>query len=228
MTTHHNVRTVEEIVEDRVKRWKRVPAREKETRRLPVVAISRQVGSLGKAVAERLANDCGMDLFADQLIGIIAETTHVNERVVRTLDEKGVTFVDDMLAVLNGRYGINSDAYFDVLAKIIATVDWHGNAVILGRGAAYMIHGRDDLRVRFVAPLEMRIARIAHELGVSEDEAKRHVRTSDADRSHFAHHYFGIDYNDVRHFDLVVNNNSVDLDASVEIVKAALKSRMRS
>jgi cytidylate kinase len=228
VTTHHGPRALEELVEDRVKRWELVPAHEKEVRRLPVVAISRQAGSLGKQVAERLADELGIDLYADQLIGLIAGTTHVSERVVRTLDERGVTFFDDLMATLIGRYGLVSDAYFDVLAKIIATVDWHGNAVILGRGAAYMTHGPNDLRVRFIAPLEMRIETIVRELGLSEEDAKRHLSKIDADRSHFVHHYFRVDYDDIRHFDLVVNNESVDLEASVEIVRAALKSRMRS
>jgi cytidylate kinase len=226
--THHIPRSFEQIVEDRIKRWESVPAHEKEASRVPAVAISRQAGSLGKQAAQRLADELGMDLYADQLIGLIADTTHVSERVVRTLDEKGVTFLDDMLAKLNGRYGLVSDAYFDVLAHTIATVDWHGNAVILGRGAAYMMHGPNDLRVRFIAPVEMRVKNIARDLGMSESEAQAHLIEADAERSRFVRHYFRLDYDDIRHFDLVLNGEFVNLDDSVEIIKAALKSRMRS
>lgn len=228
MSTQHNPRSLEKIVEDRVRRWELVPAHEKATRRLPVVAISRQAGSLGEPVARRLAEELGMDLYADELIGLIAETTHVSERVVRTLDEKGVTFLEDMLNTLIGKYPLASDAYIDILAKTIATIDWHGNAVILGRGAAYMIHGRDDLRIRFMAPMELRIKNTMRDLGLSEDQAKRHLIEIDEERSRFVHHYFHLDYDDVRHFDLVVNNESVDLDTSVEIVKAALRCRVPS
>jgi len=224
----HKPRSLERLVEDRVKRWEAIPAHEKEARRLPVIAISRQVGALGETVAERLVGELGMDLYADRLIRVIAETTHVSERVVRTLDEKGVNFLDDMLANLNGRYGLVSDAYFDVLSRTIATVDWHGNAVIVGHGAAYMMHGRDDLRVRFIAPPRMRIENIARDLGLSESEAREHMVETDENRRHFVRHYFHLDYDDVRHFDMVLNNEFVDLDTSVAIIRAALQSRLRS
>ena len=67
-----------------------------------------------------------------------------------------------------------------------------------------------------------------NELGLSEDEARQHLINVGTDRTRFVHHYFRADYDDVSHFDLVVNNEFVDLDASVEIVKAALRSRIQS
>lgn len=225
MSMHHSIRTVEQIADDRIKRWESIPANEKQARRLPVIAISRQAGSLGKAVAERLAEELGMDIYAEDLIGTIADTTHISESVVRMLDEKAVTFLDDMMAKMIGKYGLTSDEYFDALAKTIAAIDWHGNGVILGRGSAYMVHGRGDLRVRFIAPLDVRIENIMRELGLSKDEAKHHIIDTDAERSRFVHHYYRIDYDDIRHFDLVINNGSMGVSGSVEIVKAALRSR---
>jgi cytidylate kinase len=228
MINNHTPRTVEQLVTDRIKRWESVPAHEREIRRAPVVAISRQPGSLGQQIARRLADELGLDLYADKLIGIIADRTHVSERVVRTLDEKGVSFLHDMLASLNRRFSLFSDEYFEVLSRTIATVDWHGNAVILGHGAAYMIHGRNDLRVRVIAPLEMRVYNVMRELGMSEDEATRHLSKVAADRSQFVRRYFRTQYDDVRHFDLVINNQFLDLDASVEILRAAWANRLRS
>lgn len=228
MSTQHSPRDLEHLVDERIKRWKRTPAHEKAMRRLPVVAISRQAGSLGGQVAHRLADELGMDLYGDELVGLIARTTHISERVVRTLDEKGVTFLDDMLGSLIVEHSLGSDAYFHVLAKIIATIDWHGNAVILGRGAAYMIHGRGDLRIRFTAPLRLRIENVMAELGLSEEGARRHLDDVEEDRARFVQHYFRVGPDEVRHFDLTVNNESVDLDCSLAIVKAALQSRMQS
>lgn len=227
MNTHHSPRPIEKLVEDNIVRWKLNPVHEKALRRLPVVAISRQCGSLGEQVARRLAEGLGMNLYGDELIGLIAETNHVSEGVVRTLDEKGVTFMDDMLAALNEKYSMMSNAYFDVLARAVAAIDRRGNAVILGRGAAYMIHGRGDLKIRFTAPVNIRIKNTMRELNLSEDEAKQRLITIDADRARFVNHYFRVDAEDVRHFDLVVNNESLDLEASVEIVKAALRNKMR-
>jgi cytidylate kinase len=225
MQTNHQPRMIERLVDDRIKLWEAVPAEEKPSRRRPVVAISRQVGSLGQLVAERLAGELGMELYADQLISAIADKTHMSESVVRTLDEKGVTFLDDMLKKIIGKYGLTSDEYINVLARIVATLDWHGNSVIVGRGSAYMIHGPDDLKVRFVAPVAMRIRNIRNELDLTEDEARKHVEKIDAERRHFVHRYFHVDIDDATHFDMVINNESMDLDASLKILKAALHGR---
>jgi len=219
----HSIKPVSQLVEERIREWETVPAHEKEQRRRPVVAISRETGSLGEAVADRLAADLAMDLYDDRIISEIAGSTHMSESVVRTLDEKGATFVNDLFAEMIGQYGLTSDEYFNALVKTIATVAWHGNGVIVGRGAAYILQGPKDLKVRFIAPLNTRIENTMREFGIAREAARHRVLQTDADHRHFTHRYFRIDFDDLRSFDLVINNRHVDVESSLETIKAALR-----
>lgn len=226
MSTVHAVHTIKpigQLVEERIRRWETVPAPEKERRRRPVIAISRETGSLGEVAAERLAAELGMDLYDDRIISEIAGSTHMSESVVRTLDERGATFVNDLFSEMIGQYGLTSDEYFNALVKTIATVAWHGNGVIVGRGAAYILQGPQDLKVRFLAPLHSRIENTMREFGIAREAARHRVLQKDADHRHFTHRYFRIDFDDLRAFDLVINNRNVDVASSVEVIKAALR-----
>jgi cytidylate kinase len=164
-----------------------------------------------------------MDLYNGEIISAIARSTHVNESMVRTLDEKGATFVNDLFAEMIGQYGLTSDEYFNALVKTIATIAWHGNSVIVGRGAAYILRNPKDLRVRFLAPLDTRIDNTMRELAITREAARHRVLKTDADYRHFTHHYFRIDFDDLGAYDLAINNRTMDLASSVEVVKATLK-----
>jgi cytidylate kinase len=188
MHTPHEIKGIEELVDERIRRWEAVPSHEKEQRRVPVIAISREEGSLGEASASRLAQELGMDYYDDELIRSIAETAHISESVVRTLDEKGTSFVDDLFRHAVGRYGLTSDRYFDMLAKIIAAINWHGNGIIVGRGSAYLVHGPTDLTVRFVAPKLWRVDNLMRERGLTKAQALRRIREADRDRREFVWH----------------------------------------
>jgi len=220
----HSIKPIAQLVEERVREWEAVPSHEKELRRRPVVAVSRETGSLGEFVARRLAEELRMDLYDDRIISEIAGSTHMSESVVRTLDEKGANFVNDLFAEMIGQYGLTSDEYFNALVKTIATIAWHGNGVVVGRGAAYVLQGPKDLKVRFTAPLDTRIENTMREFGIAREAARHRVLQTDADHRHFAHRYFRIDFDDLRPFDLVINNRNMDVESSVEVIKTALRT----
>jgi len=223
MSIVHSVKPISQLVDERIRAWEVVPAHEKEQRRRPVVAVSRETGSLGEAVARALADELGMDLYDDRIISEIAGSTHMSESVVRTLDEKGANFVNDLFAEMIGQYGLTSDEYFNSLVRSIATIAWHGNGVIVGRGAAYVIQGPRDLKVRFIAPLDTRIENTMREFGIAREAARHRVLQTDADHRHFTHRYFRMDFDELRPFDLVINNKKMDVQASVQVIKAALR-----
>jgi len=214
-------RTLQQLVEDQVLRWYSPPSPTKKRPRSPVVAISRQEGTYGEAAARALSLELGMDFYDRAIVHLMAEKAHIRERVIRSLDERGRNFIEDLFTHLLNRYGMTSDEYFELLGKTIGAIDWHGNAVIVGRGAAHIVRRPENLTVRFVAPLQDRIAILCSEHGLSPQHAHERILAADKERKAFTHRYFPTIAGS-EHFDLVIDNRYLGLDASIEILKVAV------
>ena len=96
-------------------------------------------------------------------------------------------------------------------------------AVILGRGAPFVLGPDKALRVLVVAPAEWRAEKLAKRQGLSPAEATRRLEREDQQRCDFVAQ-FGVDPNDPSLYDLVVNTHSLGHDAAVTLVIDALRA----
>lgn len=221
----HDPKKIGELVNDQCVRW---DARNRMSQELrggeiyrPVLILSGQVGTIARAVAKRLSEELHMDLFGEEILHAIAHEAHLSERIVRTMDERGRTYAEEILNRLMGKDGMSAEAYFRHLVRVIVTIGRHGNSVVLGHGAAYILRAPMNLHVRFVAPLNVRIRGMSEELGISAEEAHRRVKILDEERRDFVRQYFDADIDDVRYFDLVINHEFIDADMAARLVRDA-------
>jgi len=98
-------------------------------------------------------------------------------------------------------------------------------AVILGRGAAFILSPARALRVFVIAPTSARIDRLAESRGLSHEQAAEHLAEEDAKRREFFRHQFGAAIDDPLHYDIVLNTGTLSIDAAVDVIVAALECR---
>ena len=215
-------RSIEAIIEEQVQRWQ-VTRKEKKVEEVihPVITISREPGSGGRILAQKLAEKNGMDLFHQELLHEIAASAKVSRVFLHTLDEKGLTVLEDWIASLVHRRHLWPDQYQQHLMKVIATIGKHGNAVLVGRGANFILPPEGRLRVRVISPLEIRIDHLVKEYGVSAADAKRRIIRTENERRAFIRKYFNADISSPTHYDLVVNTGTLELDTAVDTVARA-------
>jgi len=213
----------EKIIDEQVKKWEIMRAQKAgKEEGLPVITVSREPGSGGRVVAERIAKQLGLDLFHGQIIQEIAESADTSARILETLDEKGLSVLDDWISTLVNRRHLWPDQYLKHLMKVIGTIGEHGRAVIVGRGASFILPREVRFRVRIVAPLEIRVKNVAHKFDVPSEEARRRVLRADSDRRAFVRKYFHADITDPVNYDLVINTETLSIDAAVEAIKGGL------
>jgi len=216
-------RSIDKIIEEQVLQWNRARAERKDVPKgIDVVTISRESGSRGTALAEKLAQELGFDLFHREVIGEMADSAKISARVVETLDEKGLSVLEDSIAAMIRDRHLWPDQYLKHLMKVIGTIGKHGRAVIVGRGAQFVLPPVDNLRVRVIAPMRKRIRNAVAELGVSESEAQKIILRTDADRRSFSRKYFYADVSDPINYDLVINMDRMDLETAAKTIVAAL------
>jgi len=212
------------VVEYQLERWRMV----KKPKLDFTVTISRQTGAGGSEIARRLANEFKMDLMGSQIIQHVAESTKMSTKVVETLDEKAVTQIDSMVTSLFANRHLSPDVYFRHLTRVIATIGEHGNAIIVGRGANFILPKDRTFRIRFIAPLDYRIRHFMTSRGMSQADSQKYVEKKDTDRTGFIKKYFKIDASDPAHYDMVINTETLGIDGAVMAISGALQYRIRS
>lgn len=220
-------RTPERIIEDQVQLWSLQRQAAPEPARVfrPVITISRSFGALGDSLGREVAERNGFTVWDRDLVQAVAEASGGDVRIMESLDERRRSAIDDAVrGFLRGLDHTNTQ-YFRALVRVIRTISEHGSAIIVGRGANYLVSQNRAFRVRVTAPVAWRVERFAARSGMSMHEAKEHVKRMDDERRDFVAHYFRRDITDPTDYDLVLNAESFPVASMVEIIDAAYALR---
>ncbi len=218
-------RSLSAIIEEQARKWELNQKKKFNQTIRPVIAFSRLPGSGGWFLAQRVANDLKMDYWDRQIIEEVAKSAKVSKRMVKALDEQDRSMLDDWIDSL-GERNVWAYEFMEHLTKVISAIGAHGNAVIVGRGASYILPPEACLRVGVTAPLEVRVNNVATFFKVSKEEARRRILTVESERIAFMKKYFNIDVLDPNHYDIVINSQFLNLDEASKIVIAAYESKV--
>ena len=216
------MRAIHQIIEEQVRRWEILKHKEVEEAATSVITLSREPGSGGKLVAAAVADQLGLALFHQELINAMAENADTSTRVIRTLDERGVSMLDDWVSAAISDRHLWPDEVSRMLMQVIGTIAGHGNAIIVGRGANFILPPESRFRVRIIAPLEMRVNRVAETYGVNQKEAKRRVLRTESDRRAFVRKYFHSDIRDPANYDMILNVGTLAVESAAAAICAAV------
>jgi cytidylate kinase len=212
------------MIDSQVKKWEISQTKKFKQTIRPCIAISRLPGSGGWFLAQRVAKDLKMDYWDRQIIDEVAKSAKVSKRMIRSLDEQDRSILDDWIESLGERH-VWPYEFMEHLTKVVGTVGAHGHAVIVGRGASFILPPEVCLRVLVSAPLEVRVNNVVTYFKVTKEEAKQRILTVEADRIAFIRKYFNADMLDANHYDLVINSQNFHLEAASKIIIEAYNSR---
>ncbi|MDP8255457.1 MAG: cytidylate kinase-like family protein [Candidatus Alcyoniella australis] len=220
--------SIEKVVDEKAGAWSTwLQTKPQDKPPKPVVTISREPGSGGKIVAREVADLLGLHVFDRELIQRIAASAQMREEVVKTLDERQNKLMDNwILAFFTDRY-LWPDLYIKHLAKVLFTIGQRGDAVIIGRGANFLIPPEACFRVRVVAPKEKRAQAVAKRYTISLSDAEKFIQSKAHDRKGFAMQHFNADIADAVHYDLVINTGHLSFTDAAQMIKAAIKIRYK-
>lgn len=221
----YSQRTLDKMIEAQISRWQANQKKKYKKPLRPVITISRLPGSKGWLLGKKLSDDLKIDFFDRQIVEEVAKSAKTSKRVVETMDEHDQSLLKDWLAALSAERHLWPYEYLQSLTQVIGTIGAHGHAVILGRGASYILPKEVCLRVLTVAPFEVRIRNVVEMYKVTEKDARQHVINTESDRKAFIRRYFHADLLDSVNYDMVINTEFCTVDMAVEMVKIAYNSR---
>jgi len=210
MTNHRPEQ--ERILRERLASWREVESLRRPNREidLQVIAFSRQVGSGGRLIAARVSQILDLSFYDWDELRHIAAMVDPGESSAEAAardyptDEGTLRHLD-----------LPPSEYRAALTRSMETIAAGDGGVVLGRGANFVLPRERCLRVRIVAPPEIRADYLARVLDLDPQQALRAVEQGDSDRRAFIRHFFDEDIDESTHYDLVLNMDLYTLDAAV-------------
>ncbi|MGD0209043.1 MAG: cytidylate kinase-like family protein [Verrucomicrobiota bacterium] len=213
-----------ELLEDRERRPGR--GRDGNLSYGPYLLISREKGAGGNTVARLVGRRLGWQVFNNEIVDEIAQKAHVRRQLIESLDERDQATIQDTIGQLLNPQEIGTSGYLGYLKQIVLTLGHQGDVVIVGRGAQFILPGQFGLCVRMVAPIEVRIRRIADKARLSLEAARVEVERIDRERVKLVRRHFGHDVTDPLSHDLIINTAAMNVEAVAEVVITALQRKL--
>lgn len=192
---------------------------------MPIITISRQMGSLGDEIAESLARKLDWELITrSHLIDrFFAEFADASQR--HMLNESAKFYLTEV----EGK-----GTYKDLLEQSLYDLAGIQSAILVGFGSQVIF--ADDARaihVRVIAPERTRLNRIRKQFHVTEEEARSILSMADKKHKRFVSTVFGADLTDPAHYHITLNTGMLSEDECVTSLVALqqeheLRFRMRS
>ena len=192
----------------------------------PWITISTQLGAGGPELAQGLGARLGWQVYDKEILGEIAKNTNTREKVLSRLDDHAVGAFEDYVANLLVPGHLGRSAYVVELMRVLWAIAKQGQAIVLGRGANWLLDPRYGLRVRAIAPVETRAAWLMRTQAMSEADAIRRVEEDNLDRAKFMRQVYKQEIDNPMGYDLVVNLGTLGIEPAVEVVVAALSSKL--
>ena len=228
-------KSIEQFVKEQIVKWESMVGEEdrKKEVQIPVITVSSEPGSGGTIVAQEVARRLGFDYFHKDIIEGIAKSAKIRTSVIETLEKERMSGIEDFISSLVKEQYIWPGIYMEHLLKIVSTIGKHGRAVIVGRGANFILPPEERFSVRVVAPLEIRVQNIVRHHDTSEKNAMQRVIRRESKRRAFIRQSFNADISDPHNYDLTINTGKIGTDSAVEAIISAVmvnlssKSRMK-
>jgi len=204
-----------------------------EHRDLPVVTMSREAGAGGVTVAQLLAdllngssskrNGCPWTIFDRNLIERVLADHQLPKEIARYMPEDAAAFSAG--AAVEELLGLHPSSWTLVqhTTDTILHLARMGNVILVGRGSN-IIAGqcRNAFHVRLVAPLELRIQRMAELNHLTQAEAARLVRKTDLARRRYVQIHFKADIDDPLRYHAVFNTGLMSLETVAKGIANAI------
>ena len=218
--------SIAQFVKQQIRKWEKGPVREKgkPQPRITVITVSMEPGSGGSLLAQEVADRFGFDYFHRDIVKGIAKSAKIRATVIETLEKERLSGIEDFIDSLYNDQYLYPGIYMEHLVKVVNTIANHGRAVIVGRGANFIIPPDERFSLRVVAPLEVRIQNVARAYKVPAETARKRVIGRESRRSAFVRKSYNADISDPENYDLTINTGRMNIEPAVEAVIAAVKN----
>ena len=188
---------------------------------MATITISRQLGSQGTQVAHEVAQRLGYRVVWRELINQAARRAGVPEVALATIDDLGLLGLRPSVKARR--------AYHQAVRQVMEELAAKGDVVIVGRAGQVILRQRPGvLHVKIIAPLALRVERIALLQNITIEAARAQVEASDGSRRDYLRRYYHARWDDPQLYDLMINTERLMPELAADLVCQALARRLQA
>ena len=197
-----------------------------------VITINREVGSGGRTVGRKLAEQLGVKYFDKAIVeGLTHKFGLSIERIEEIKAQKKSwwndintyynTLVNSASQPMDAEVKLDNKTMFATEKRILQELATQTSCVVAGR-TGFMIFRTwpNHLNIFIQASLEHRIKRIMARQNVTEQQARDIITKLDADRETYIQKYEDTSRYDTRNYQLVISMDDLSEDAAVAVIMA--------
>lgn len=193
-----------------------------------IITISRQFGSGGRSVGEKVAEKLQINHYDRQIIEQISKRSGFAEEYVNEQSES-VNEGGFFSAIASGDFYENSNrlTIWTQQCEVIKELADKGPCVFIGRCADYVLkQDYDLLRVFIYADLDYRADRIVRVYGESSVKPEKRLKEKDKRRAAYYEIYTDQKFGDPQNYDLCLNSGKLGIDECADII-AGIYTKMQ-
>lgn len=200
-----------------------------------IITLSRQFGSGGHEIGEKLAARLNIPLYDHRLVSMAAQELGYTEESVERADESALNSFIAAYSVAPMSYSnfISTASYMPSLdmkvyqkqTEIIRTLAGKGPCVIVGRCADYILRDKFNcIDVFICAEKGDRIKRIAERYDLTERKAAERIRKTDRERKFYYETYTGLEWGSIYSHQALLNASLLGIDKIVDLLELAYRA----
>lgn len=196
---------------------------------MPIITISREVGSNGKKIGEMVADALNLPLIDKYFISEVARKTGLDPIQV----EKKGEYFSQMDLFLNAKFynglyiGDDQSDMYNAQRKIILEEVKKGPCVIIGRCADAILaeEGIPSLNVFIHADMPYRVKNYLERFPDYKETIEKLMKKKDKGRKAYYKFYTERDWGDAANYDLALDSSKLGVDLCAELIVKAAKER---
>ena len=189
-----------------------------------VIALSRQFGSGGREIGQRLAQRLGIAFYDREIIQLAAGRGNIKVSKLAGADEnRGNPWLFESVYEDNGavnRGPSPSDTLYWIQSEVIRDKARKEDCLLVGRCGGHVLAraGIPHISIYVCAPLEERIRRVGAQEQVDEKTAAALVRKTDKQRRAYYEFYTGGNWGAPESYDLCINSARYGIERTVDLL----------
>ena len=201
-----------------------------------VITINRELGSGGRTVGRKLAEELGVEFYDKAVIKALEEKYHLSMEEIEGLKGRSHTWWAELKRAIIGsdkeaiaKYYLDSSPVkpypptsfemFQAEKEILRGIAEEESCVVAGRSGFFIFREHPNhLSVLIQASLPYRVARVMRKQNMTVDEARKTIEKVDKMRENYVKKYTGTSRYDTRNYDLVISADGKTEDEIVELI----------
>lgn len=189
-----------------------------------VICISRQFGSGGHEIGEKLAEQLHVSFYDKNLVVLAAERSGIHPETLEKADERRTNpWLYESLHEENQTFGRGlpaSDALFQLQSQLILEAAQKKDCVIVGRCGGYLLRQNQIpcISLFICAPFEDRVRRKMKQEGIKEKAAYDLVRKEDKYRKAYYNYYTGENWGKPETYDFCINSAARGIETTIDLL----------